>query len=73
MQSCFSWEVIINDTTIISRASEIEEENLIPYWDALILSAAFEANVETFLTEDLNHGQAIEGILVKNPFKDDGS
>ncbi|MBW2035801.1 MAG: PIN domain-containing protein [Deltaproteobacteria bacterium] len=37
--------------------------------DALIVSAAFSRNAATILTEDLNHGQYVEGILIKNPFK----
>jgi len=34
----------------------------------LIVSAAFSQNAGTILTEDLNHGQYVEGILIKNPF-----
>jgi predicted nucleic acid-binding protein len=32
------------------------------FWDALILEA------ERLLTEDLQHGQKIEGLRVENPF-----
>jgi len=36
--------------------------------DALIVSAAFTGNASVIATEDLNHGQRIEGILIQNPF-----
>lgn len=62
------WDVVMNDVPIMARASEIEEAYKISFWDALIISAAFSGNASTVLTEDLNHGQVIEGISIKNPF-----
>ena len=68
ISSYLSWEVVINDPKIILQAGEIEESYKISFWDALIVSSAFSGNAEAILTEDLNHGQRIEGILVRNPF-----
>jgi predicted nucleic acid-binding protein len=68
LQRYFTWQVIINDPAIIMRASDIEEAYKLSFWDALIVSAAYAKNVTTILTEDLNHGQYIEGILIQNPF-----
>jgi predicted nucleic acid-binding protein len=64
-----NWELVINDPTIIIQASEIEETHKLSFWDALIVSAAYSRNIDTILTEDLNHGQYVEGILIINPFK----
>ena len=36
-----------------------------------IIAAAYTAKSDKILTEDLNHGQIIEGILIENPFKND--
>jgi len=49
-------------------ASEIEERHLLSFWDSLIIAAACQAKAKKVLTEDLNHGQIIEGILIENPF-----
>jgi predicted nucleic acid-binding protein len=38
------------------------------FWDALILEAALAAGADRLLTEDLQHGQEIEGLRVENPF-----
>lgn len=59
------------ETTPMSviRASEIEEKYCISFWDALVIVAAYEANVDKILTEDLNSDQIIEGVLIENPFK----
>jgi len=64
----FTWDISINDSEIILQASEIEEGYKISFWDALIVAAAFAQNSDIILTEDLNHGQYIEGIFIKNPF-----
>lgn len=37
-------------------------------WDGLIVAAAIEAKCSTLLTEDLQHGQVVEGVRIENPF-----
>jgi predicted nucleic acid-binding protein len=37
-------------------------------YDGLILAAAIEAGCSTLYSEDLQHGQMIEGLRVENPF-----
>ena len=37
-------------------------------YDALILAAAIESGCSTLLTEDLQHGQVVEGVRIENPF-----
>jgi len=68
LQSYFSWEIAVNDLQTIMQASEIEEAHKLSFCDALIVAAASSQNVAVILTEDLNHGQLIEGILIQNPF-----
>jgi predicted nucleic acid-binding protein len=68
VQKYSHWQVVPDDPPLITQASEIEESYSISFWDALIVSAAYSQNVTTILTEDLNHGQIIEGILIENPF-----
>jgi predicted nucleic acid-binding protein len=41
------------------------------FWDALIVEAALRAGAGRLLTEDLQHGQRIEGLTVENPFRED--
>ena len=40
------------------------------FWDALIVEAALRAGAGRLLTEDLQHGQRIEGLTVENPFRE---
>jgi len=37
-------------------------------WDGLIVAAAIEAKCSALLTEDLQHGQVVEGVRIENPF-----
>ncbi len=60
--------VIETPAEMILAASEIEERNHLSFWDALIVAAASRAGVARIVTENLNHGQEIEGILIENPF-----
>ena len=68
IESYLVWPVEINDAQSVLAASEIEERYQLSFWDALIVAAACKAKAEKILTEDLNHGQKIEGVLIENPF-----
>jgi predicted nucleic acid-binding protein len=37
-------------------------------WDSLVVAAAAEVHCTKLLTEDLQHGQVIDGIRIENPF-----
>ena len=63
-----SWQIEFNDLISVLTASRIEENYKISFGDALIVTAASKAKVSKILTEDLQPGQVIEGILLENPF-----
>jgi len=65
-----SYAVWCTDTTTaeISTAFRIEDEAKIGFWDALIVAAARKSGAVRILSEDLNAGQSIAGILIENPF-----
>jgi predicted nucleic acid-binding protein len=67
MRNYLAWPVLINDPEMTIRASEIEEKNSLSFWDAMIVAAALRLQAKKIITEDLNHGQIIEGILIENP------
>ncbi len=37
-------------------------------WDALIIRSAKEARCSVLLTEDMQHGQIVDGVKIVNPF-----
>lgn len=62
------WEVTGVTAVDLVEASEIEERHKLSFWDALIVVAARKAGAAKILTEDMNHGQRIEGVQIENPF-----
>jgi predicted nucleic acid-binding protein len=63
------WPVEGIEPETILNASRIEETYRISFWDGLIISAASQSAATKILTEDLQSGLTIEGILLENPFR----
>lgn len=53
---------------LILAAIERSRNMSFSFWDALIIEAAVSAGADLLLTEDLQHGQRIEGLTVVDPF-----
>ena len=62
------WQIEVLGPDTVVRASEIEERHDLSFWDALIVTAALQGHAAKILSEDLNPGQTIEGVLIENPF-----
>ncbi len=56
------------DVGMVLKAVRRAPEMSISLWDALIVEAALKAGADRLFTEDLQHGQIIEGMRVENPF-----
>jgi predicted nucleic acid-binding protein len=52
----------------LEAAFRIEDEAKIEFWDALIVAAASKSGATKLLSEDLNAGRVISGVLIENPF-----
>lgn len=48
---------------------DIAEQYRFSIFDSMLLASALEAGCRTFFSEDLQHGQRIEGLTIRNPFK----
>lgn len=49
-------------------ALDLATTHALSHWDGLILKVAASSGCRTLLTEDLQHGQTIEGVTIRNPF-----
>ncbi len=63
-----NWEIVLNDAESILRAVDIHLQYQYSFWDALIIEAALKGCARWLFSEDLSHGQIIEGLEIKNPF-----
>ncbi|NJM37577.1 MAG: PIN domain-containing protein [Akkermansiaceae bacterium] len=68
IDSFLLFEVTAITASIYLSALEIHDRYGLSHWDALILAAAIESHCEVLYSENLQHGQIIEGVLVVNPF-----
>lgn len=62
------WRSMPN-AALYERALDVRSRYGFSFYDALIVAAALQAGCSRLLTEDLQHGQRIEGLVVENPFK----
>ncbi|HEY4745211.1 MAG TPA: PIN domain-containing protein [Desulfuromonadaceae bacterium] len=62
------WHVVTLETDTLLAAIDLQRTTMLSFWDAMIVAAAIAGGTEIIFTEDLNHGQIIGGVMVKNPF-----
>lgn len=53
---------------LYERALDIQTRYGYSFYDSLIVAAALSAGCTRLLSEDLQHGQRIEGLSIENPF-----
>lgn len=51
------------------RALDVQGRWHFSFYDSLIVAAALTAGCSRLLSEDLQHGQRLDGLTVSNPFK----
>ena len=64
-----AWPMHRPNVDDIVSASELEESHELSFWDALIVVSALRSGARQLLTEDLQDGQHLDGLLVVNPFR----
>ena len=61
-------ELVVNSMNTIEQAIDIQTTAQLSFWDSLVISAAQQAHCTILISEDLNDGQIIQGIEIRNPF-----
>ncbi|MBK7004287.1 MAG: PIN domain-containing protein [Burkholderiales bacterium] len=63
-------EVLASNVGQHLLASSLRTNSRFSYWDSMIVAAALDAGCTTLYSEDMQHGQRVEGQLtIVNPFK----
>ncbi|PXA75033.1 twitching motility protein PilT [Caulobacter sp. D4A] len=57
-----------NTLAVLLSALEIKARYGFSYWDSAVIAAARAAGCTELFTEDLSHGQVVEGVRITNPF-----
>ncbi len=61
----------IQDITlaVVNEALRLKQAHGFSYWDCAVVAAARAQECRELYTEDLSHGQVIEGLTIVNPFR----
>ncbi len=54
---------------LFRRGLELQSRYKFGFYDSLIIAAALDAGCRILYTEDLQHGQQVEGVTIINPFQ----
>ena len=71
IEGLLTWQPVAVNTAILARSWKIQDRYQLSFWDALIVAAAKSIDCRYLLTEDLQAGQDLDGLLVVNPFLTD--
>jgi predicted nucleic acid-binding protein len=63
-----AWTVFAPTADDIVAAIDLQVDAKIGFWDAMIVLAAAESGCDVLWTEDLNDGQVLRGVQIRNPF-----
>jgi predicted nucleic acid-binding protein len=61
-------DVVVVRPELILGAIDLHRLHSLSLWDALVLRCASAGGCSRVLTEDLSHGQTIDGVRIENPF-----
>lgn len=63
------WRVSAS-SALYHRALDVQARYRYGFYDSLIIASALDAGCTRLYTEDMQHGQQIEGLTIENPFED---
>ncbi len=64
------FELYLVDSATILRSFELMRTSNYSPWDSLIIASALQSQAKTLFTEDMQHGQVIDGRLsIVDPFR----
>jgi len=63
------WPVHAPRADDVLVAARLARDSQLSFWDAMIVRSAGALGCVTLWSQDLNHGQRIAGVVVRNPFR----
>jgi predicted nucleic acid-binding protein len=68
VRDLLAWRPVPVDAAVLEQAWKLQDRYHLSFWDSLIVAAAKTASCRYLLTEDLQSGQDLNGVLVISPF-----
>ena len=61
-------DVVLVRPELVLAAIDLHRLHGLAFWDALVVRSASAAGCTRLLSEDLSHGQILDGVRIENPF-----
>ena len=71
IRNLLAWRPVEINSSVLQDSWMLQDRFRLSFWDALIVAAAKSVKCTYLLTEDLQHGQDLDGLQVVNPFRVD--
>ena len=71
LEDLTAWPMMVVDYAALKMAAGLAEQAMLSFWDALVVVSAARSGATVLYTEDLNDGQEILGVRIRNPFRTD--
>jgi predicted nucleic acid-binding protein len=68
VRDLLAWRPVATDAAILEGSWRIQDRYGLSFWDAMIVAAAKATSCRFLLTEDLQAGQNLGGVVVLDPF-----
>lgn len=68
LQTLSRWPVHAPSAADVSAAARLSKDAQLSFWDAMVIHSAAQLRCNVLWSEDLNAGQQILGIEIRNPF-----
>jgi predicted nucleic acid-binding protein len=68
VRDLLKWHVVVNTGDSIIDAIDICLRFGYSFWDSMIIEAAIKGGATVLISEDLQDGQVVSGVTIKNPF-----
>ena len=63
-----TWKVFTPTANDVLAAIALQKQAKLQFWDAMVVEAAAELGCDVLWTEDMNDGQRLRGVHIRNPF-----
>jgi predicted nucleic acid-binding protein len=73
VRTLLAWHPVTVNAEVLEQSWKVQERYRLSFWDSLIVAAAKAASCQYLLTEDLQAGQELDGVVVVNPFRSNPS
>ena len=63
-----AWKIFAPTADDVLAAIALHKQEQVSFWDAMVVEAAAQSGCDVLWSEDMNDGQLLRGVRIRNPF-----